>query len=325
MTRVSDPPAGPAKIPIDPAPFPGYAACLFLGMNRVIPTSAFLSLCLAAVACSPEAIDAGFGDSAAPDILPDESTGPADPTPDEGDASSSSGGDSSGGEDQASAYPACLDRDPMLTGEIILDFGAWGSPDDADERHIDADCFSTDFSWDFESHAAYIELRCSEGDLLDEKITAVMDLGPYPFLEVPVGSKFHFQGGWVNNKAEAAPYQYFIIQDEISHDVQVAALINVVEDANDKLGIMHLDLGQEMCPWVCESDCADGGTPITRSALVVSKEQTELSVQILDGQRGAIQFLDITYEVVVGRLQQKRKYGYSELDSAIVIASTPIY
>lgn len=294
-------------------------------MHRIVTaTTTLLSLCLA-VACSPESSGTGgFGDSADPDILPDDSTGEVDSSSG-GDSEGGSSGGSTGGEEAAVEYPMCLERDPALTGSLTFDFGAWGSPDDAASQHIDADCFSTDFHWDFESHAAYVELRCSEGDLLDEKISATMDLGPAPFLEVPVGSKFHFVGGWVNEPTNAAPYQYFIIEDEISHEVQVAALLNVVEGANNKLGALQLGLGVEMCPWVCESDCADGGTPIQRAALTVTHEQTGSSVQILDGHRGSLEFFDTTYEIVAGRLMEHRKIGYSELDSAIVIASTPIY
>lgn len=300
-----------------------------MGMNRVIPaTSALFSLCLA-VACSPESIGGGnFGDSAAPDILPDDaSTGdpedPADASTGEGGGGST--GDTTGDEPAVDEFPACLDRDPALTGDLSFDFGAWGSPETADSMHINADCFSSDFHWDFDGHAAYIELRCSQGDLLDEPISALIDLGPYPFLEVPVGAKFHIEAGWVNNPTKAASYQYFILEDEVSHDVQLAALLNVVDGANIMLGNLHLDVAHELCPWVCDADCADGGTPVERAALVVSVEQTDLSVEILDGRRDSLEVFGTTYEILAGRLMQRRMSNYSELDSAIVIASTPIY
>lgn len=297
-------------------------------MHRIVTaTSTLLSLCLA-VACSPESggTEGGFGDSADPDILPEDSTGPVDPSGADAGESDSAGSSSSGGDEEpAVEYPMCLDRDPALTGSLTFDFGAWGSPKTASSRHISADCFSTDFYWDFESHAGYVELRCTEGDLLDEKITATMDLGPAPFLEIPIGSKFHFVGGWVNDPTNAAPYQYFIIEDEVSHEVQVAALLNVVEGANHLLGALQLGLKYEMCPWVCEADCADGGTPVQRAALTVTHEQTGDSVEVLDGHTETLQFFETSFEVVAGRLMERRELGYSELDSAIVIASTPIY
>lgn len=293
--------------------------------RNVTATSTLLSLCLAA-ACSPELVGTGgFGDSADPDILPDDSTGEVASSGGEDEGDSGSSGGASGGEEQAIDYPMCLERDPALTGSLTFDFGAFGSPETTPSRHISADCFSTDFFWDFESHAGYIELRCSEGDLLDEVISATMDLGPAPFLEVPIGSKFHFVGGWVSDPTDAAPYQYFIIEDEITHELQVAALINLVEGANNMLGQLQLGLGYEMCPWVCESDCADGGTPVQRAALTVTHEQNGTSVQILDGHRDALKFFDTTYEIVAGRLMESRKHNHRELDSAIVIATTPIY
>lgn len=294
-------------------------------MHRIVTaTSTLVSLCLV-LGCSPESGESqsgGASESADPDILPDDpTTGETDPTEPE---SSGSGSDSdSTGDEQQVFYPECADRNPQLSGLLDFDFGPWGGPASAPSGQISAECFTTDFQWD--GYTAYFEMRCSAGDLVDQVVSATMNLGPQPGLEMPLGYKVMFSGGWDNNPAEGSPYQYFIIHDEASFEVHVAGLLNIIEGANDLLGSLKLGLKYEMCPWECASDCADGGVPAQRAAVVVHHAENNSSIEVLDGNRGALPLAESTYEVVAGRLVELRDNDSTELDSAIVIAGQPIY
>lgn len=276
-------------------------------------------LCLAGGCTDPAGEDSDGGSSTdfeLPDFGSSSSGEPDEPPPPDDESGSDS--DSATGADE-DVHPGCVDRNPDFKGAISFDFGAWGSPHPAlaPAREINAVCAVTSFEW--VEMTAQIALECTEGDLLDQPISASLELYADPSLEVTAGQKVMFVGGWHYQPAGELA-QYFILRNTDDSRVLLAGLLNMVDDVNDKLSPLSLELTGETCPWVCEADCADGGDPGRRDVIRVSHEAGP-SADVLDGNRATLQHNENAFEFVAGRAFE---FGFADertFDTALVIAT----
>jgi len=270
-----------------------------------------------AAGCTPSPSSADEPDMETGIFLPstsDSSSG--DTGGDEGDSGSSGSGGATEGD--ALLPPACQGRDPGATAAMSVAYGAWGAPDVLVQptRSIVAECYLAAFSWS--AGSLHVALDCTEGDLVDQTISADIDLAEHPDAMLQPGAKVYFSGGW--DLGGEATREHFVLYDVLGR-VRVAALRNVLEEASDLLWPLALARVDDACPWACAGDCAEGGDPSRRNAVRVAYEES--ATEVLDGHRGELTAGAMRYTISVGEALETYVDHQTHFRSALVILGEP--
>lgn len=258
---------------------------------------------------------------------PDSETGIVLPSTSDGSSDASSGGDEGGDDSSGSGgategdalLPECQDRDPTAKTAMTVAYGVWGQPDIINEptRTISAECYVDSYSWS--AGALHLALDCTAGDLVDQTIVADIDLPDPPDTMLPPGAKVYLSSGWTLE--DGLSREYFIVFDALGR-LRLASLHNMIGEASAMLWPLQLAPLTDACPWVCAGDCAEGGDPSRRDAILVA-HQDGASVEVLDGQRGALATDTMHFEILVGEALETYLDHVTYTRSSLVILGRP--
>lgn len=244
-----------------------------------------------------------------------------------GGSSGESGGDEGGDDGSGSGgategdalLPACQDRDPTTKTAMSVSYGAWGKPDIISQpsRTISAECYVQAYTWS--AGVLHLGLDCTAGDLIDQTLLADIDITEPPQTMLPPGAKVYLSGGW--SLEGGVSREHFIVFDALGR-LRLASLRNMIGEASASLWPLQLAQITDACPWVCAGDCAEGGDPTRRDAILVAHEGGG-SVEVLDGQRGEFTADNMHFEVLVGEALETYVDHVTSFRSSLVLLGTP--
>ena len=221
----------------------------------------------------------------------------------------------------------CVDVDANVSVSFIVGAGAWpleggddpvgGAPQ---TRTVLSAC--TVASIVTSAGGAAIDLLCNDADVTDATMKIALDSLPADFeLALSDGMPLQVAYYWQSDGHHISSGEWLVIHDDSGSDVLLSAIDHSgVVYVGEQIAPLSLDTDDASCANPCEDNDASCAEP-QRLGVVVEALGGERTV-VLDGNRGALETSEQSFDIMVGRA-----HGYTCLNCshrfAVLIAAAP--
>ncbi|MFZ6180028.1 hypothetical protein [Nannocystis pusilla] len=273
-----------------------------LPLHALVLVSAIL-----APACKPEegaATDTDATDSAATDTDA-TATAATQPTTSETDTAATDTDTTdtvASDTDTDTGGEACVPRDPVVTAEVGIDFGAWPIIDGEQETIAVAAACTVQTATNTDGKVE-VALLCSEGEQVDVAITLFVTAPADFAIDIQDGQTVALDAYWQGEGHHVGEGEWFVLK---AADTGAVLLAGVAHDSNSGInevfGPLTVDAVEGMCPLPCGSECFDTLDPERIAFRFVHDEGP--SIELVDGTRGEFLAQGRKFDAVVSTAEK---------------------
>lgn len=273
-----------------------------LPLHALVLVSAIL-----APACKPEegaATDTDATDSAASDTDPTDTaatqptTGATDTAATDTDTTAATDTDT----DTDTGGEACVPRDPVVTAEVGIDFGAWPVIDGEQETIAVAAACTVQTATNVDGKVE-VALLCSEGEQVDVAITLFVTAPAGFAIDIQDGQTVALDAYWQGVGHHVGEGEWFVLK---AADTGAVLLAGLAHDSNfgvnEVFGPLTVDTVEGMCPLPCGNECFDTLDPERIAFRFVHDEGP--SIELVDGTRGEFLAQGRKFDAVVSTAEK---------------------
>ncbi|MCY1010755.1 hypothetical protein OV079_35370 [Nannocystis pusilla] len=197
---------------------------------------------------------------------------------------------------------ACVPRDPVVTAEVGIDFGAWPVMDGEPETIQVAAACIVQTATNVEGKVE-VALLCSQGDLLDVAVTLFVTAPADFAIDIQDGQTVALDAYWQGEGHHIGEGEWFVLKAALTDEVLLAGVAHDSNfGVNEVFGALTVDTVEGMCPLPCGNECFDTLDPERIAFRFVHDEGP--SIELVDGTRGEFLAQGRKFDAVVSTAEK---------------------